>query len=62
MSSRAVYNIQEKQKTIWHNAYTEEDKNADVVAIKSLSFNSVRYIIIMKLEPSSKHNRCKIAY
>ena len=53
---------QQDEETNWHNTHAEEDKSIDGVTMKSLSFSNVRSVIIIRLETSNRHTRCKMAY
>ena len=54
------------QKTYTDEASSEsqeEDiRSMDSVTVKSFSINSLRYVILTKLETSSRHARCQIKY
>ena len=40
----------------------EEEMSMDSVAIKSLSFKSIRSVTLKKLDLNNKYQRCKIEY
>ena len=50
MKDKAIHEIQQGEKTNWHNNRKEAGIDIDVVIIKSLSFNSGRSVTIAKLE------------
>ena len=53
MKSTAVYKVWLELEIVQHNTHTE-DKNIDTLTIKSHSFDSVRFVIIVKIEANKK--------
>ena len=58
--NRAVNEVQGKYSDDgWSYSLEDDTRSMDVVTIKPFDINSVRSVILTKLETCSKHARCK---
>ena len=54
--------MQEVEEKSCHNTNDKSDRKIDTVIIKICSYNSIRSVIMTKLETSSRQNVTKLEY
>ena len=56
-NTKMIHELQQRDEENWHNAGDINDRHRDAINVKSLRFNSIRSVIITKLEKKTAGKR-----